>query len=113
MQICFKLDYIFFARSLCVKDQIGAYLPQIMQLESGLIACGLMAHMKNSPELWRSLFDSGNTMFQVSAEELLDDMTINYSTSQLLKEKEVDTYKSFSDVLEAIGAGGIIAMKFA
>ena len=84
-----------------------------MQFESVLIACGRMAHMKNSPELRRSLFDSGNTMFQVSAEELLDDMIINYSTSQLLKEKEVDTYKSFSDVLEAVGAGGIIAMKFA
>ena len=72
-----------------------------------------MAHMKNSPELWRSLFYSGNTMFQVSAEELLDDMIINYSTSQLLKEKEIGTYKSFSDVLEAIGARGNIAMKFA
>ena len=68
--------------------------------------------MKNSPELWRSLFDSGN-VFQVSAEELLNDMIINYSTSQLLKEKEIDTYKSFSDVLEAIGAGGNIAIKFA
>ena len=94
-----------FARSMCVKDQIGAYLPQIMQLESGLMACGLMADMKNSPEIWRSLFESGN-MFQVSAQELLNDMIINYSTSQLLKEKEIDTYKSFSDVLEAIGAGG-------
>ena len=105
MQICYQLDYIFFARSLCVKDQIGAYLPQIMQLESGLVACGLMAHMMNSPEICHSLFESGN-MFQVSAEEILDDIIINYSTSQLLKEKEIDTYKSFSDVLEAIGAGG-------
>ena len=64
MQICYQLDYIFFARSLWVKDQIGAYLPQMMKLESGLVACGLMAHMKNSPEIWHSFFESGN-MFQV------------------------------------------------
>ena len=30
MQICYQLDYIFFARPLWVKDQIGAYLPQII-----------------------------------------------------------------------------------
>ena len=55
--------YIF-SKSLWVKDQIEAYLPQMMQLESGLLACGLMAHMKNSPEIWHSFFESGN-MFQV------------------------------------------------
>ena len=49
-----------------------------MQLESGLVACGLTAHMKNSPEIWHSLFGNGN-MFQVSAEEILDDMIITYS----------------------------------
>ena len=76
-----------------------------MQLESGLVACGLTAHMKNSPKIWHSLFESGN-MFQVSAEDILDDIIITYSTSQLLKEKEIDTYPSFSNVLEAIGAGG-------
>ena len=64
MQICYQLDYIFFAKSLCVKDQIGAYLPQMMKLAGGLVACGLMATMKNSPEIWHSLFESGN-MFQV------------------------------------------------
>ena len=77
----------------------------MMQLESGSVACGLMAHMKDSPEIWHSLFENGN-MFQVSAEGILDDMIINYSTSQLLKEKQIDTYKSFSNVLEVIGAGG-------
>ncbi len=89
---------------MCIKDQIGEYLPQLLQIESGLANCGMMKYVKSNPELWRVLFESGNT-FKISAEELLEQIVVDFSVSQLAKEKEIDTYKFFCDVLEAIDSG--------
>ena len=90
---------------MCVKDQLEDYLPQILQIQSGLKECGLTKYLKNEPEIWRPLFESGN-MFMVSAGEILDQINVDFSMSQLAKDKEIDTFKFFSDVLECIDAGG-------
>ena len=90
---------------MCIKDQIGEYLPQMLQIKSGLANCGMIKYIESNPELWRVLFESGNT-FKISAEELLEQIVVHFSVSQLAKEKEIDTYKFFSDVLEGINSGG-------
>lgn len=77
----------------------------MLQIESGLANCGMMKYVKSNPELWRVLFENGN-IFNISAEELLEQIVVDFSVSQLAKEKEIDTYKFFSDVLEAIDSGG-------
>lgn len=77
----------------------------MLQIKTGLTNCGIMKYIESNPELWRLVFESGNT-FKISAEELLEQIVVHFSVSQLAKEKETDTYKFFSDVLESINSGG-------
>lgn len=77
----------------------------MFQIESGLAECSLITPIRNNPEIWRPVFESGN-LFKLSAEEILDQITVEFSESQMAKEKEIDTYKFFCDVLEAIDSGG-------
>ncbi|XP_046844789.1 putative nuclease HARBI1 [Xenia sp. Carnegie-2017] len=86
------------------EDQLGKILPQLLQIEQGLVNCGILKYIKLNPDLWRVLFVCGN-IFQVSADYILDQIQVDFSSSQLEKEKEFDTFKYFADVLEAIDSG--------
>ena len=93
-------------RSLCIKDQLEDCLPHLLQIESGLNECGLIQHIRSKPHIRQLVFQSGNT-FKLTAEEILDQSSPEFSESQLLKSLEVDTYKYFCDVMEAVENGGI------
>ncbi len=88
-----------------MKDQLGMYLPQVLQIESGLAQCNLLTPIRSNQKIWQPVFESGN-IFKLSAEEILDQSIVEFSESQLKKEAESDTYKYFCDVLEAIDNGG-------
>lgn len=44
-------------------------------------------------------------IFQVSAHCILDQIQVDFSSLQLEKENEIDTFKYFADVLKAIESG--------
>ena len=81
------------------------YLPQVLQIESGLARCDLLTPIRNNPKIWQPVFESGN-VFRLSADEILDQSIVEFSESQIKKEAESNTYKYFCDVLEAIDNGG-------
>ena len=70
-----------------------------MQLEEGLSSCGLLESVQRFPEVWKPIFTPGN-QFQLTADQLLDEATVDYSSSQILKALEINTYKVFCDVIQ-------------
>lgn len=94
-----------------MKDQLCQYLPQLVQMESGLDDCGILNHMRRNTQIWKPVFASGNS-FTITADEFQDNMTVNFSESQIRKDAEITTFKFFSDVLTSIDAGGILICSF-
>ena len=93
------------SRSICIKDQLSQYLPQLVQIESALCECGILHHMRRDRELWKPVVANGNC-FTIAADEFLDQIIVNFSESQLCRDAEFNTYKFFSDVIESIDNGG-------
>ena len=76
---------------MCVKDQIGNHLAQLLEIRTGLEACGISSDIVlRKPELWKILFYS-NGFFKLSADEILDEFVAVFSESQLRKPAEVET----------------------
>ena len=91
---------------MCVKDQIGDHLAQLLEIKMGLDACGISSDIVlRKPELWKILFYSDG-FFRLSADEMLDEFVAAFSDSQLRKPAEVDTYKYFCDAVQSIDDGG-------
>ena len=91
-----------------MKDQLWQYLPQLVQIESGLDECGIRSHIRRNTQIWKPVFTitSGN-YFTMTADEFQDNMSVNFSESQIRKDAEINTFKFFSDVLTSIDAGGM------
>ena len=94
-----------------MKDQLCQYLPQLVQMESGLDDCGILNHMRRNTQIWKPVFASAN-FFTITADEFQDSMIVNFSESQIRKDAEITTFKFFSDVLTSIDAGGILIYSF-
>ena len=102
-----QLFTVFFFRSICVMGHFSSILPQIMQLEEGLNCCGILASMRENPKLWELVFKLSNDSFKISAEKFLDQIIPTFSSSQILKEKEIDVYKIFCDYVQAMEVEGL------
>lgn len=96
--------YIHMCRSMCLKDQLSEVLPALLQITHGLEECNLLEIMRISPAVWQPVFDVGNS-FEVTAEDFLCEVDAQYSTSQIKKIKEVDTFKFFCDAIEHLDDG--------
>ena len=82
-------------------------MPQLMQLQSGSDSCGVLTLICTYPDLWKPLFIPGiNSKMQ--AEDFLEVINVRYSASQLKKEKEIDIFKFFCDVVQSYDSEGII-----
>ena len=81
-------------------------LPQLLQLQDGLSTCNLLSAIQNQPQIWEPVFVASET-YQMKADDFLDQLVPQYSMSQELRSKEVDTFKYFSDVIQKIGAGTV------
>ena len=77
-----------------------------MQLEEGLSCCGILSTMRDWPKLWEPIFDPNNAIFHMSSDALIEEICPSFSTSQMLKEKEVDTYKYFCDYVQSLPEDG-------
>ena len=82
-------------------------LPMILQIQNGLESYGVLDKIKMHTELFKPLFvyseDNENT---IDSQKFLDSLLIMYSeTGSNAKEKEVNTYKYFCDILEEFDHG--------
>ncbi|CAB4024133.1 G2 M phase-specific E3 ubiquitin- ligase-like [Paramuricea clavata] len=92
-------------QSLCMKDQIGDVLAELMEIKNGLEACGISSDtIKKRAELWQIMFKSGS-FFSLPAEEFLDELIVVFSESQIRKNAEIDVYKFFCDAMLSIENG--------
>ena len=74
-------------------------------LEEGMNSFGFLTEARRQSKLFESLFVSSNR-FSIILDDFLDDLLIEYSQSQMMKEKEEDTFKYFSDSLLEISYNG-------
>lgn len=91
---------------MCIKDQLSAYLPALLQITHGLETCGLLETVRKYPDVWQPVFETGN-IFAISATEFLDNLNAQYSSSQIQKHAEIDCFKFFCDVIESMDAGKV------
>jgi hypothetical protein len=87
-----------------MKVQLFKYLPALLQIQNGLQVCGLLKTIRENPVIWESVFKP-TTVFTITADEFIDSLDVQYSTSQVKKSVEIDTFKFFCDVVENIDAG--------
>lgn len=69
-----------------------------MQLEEGLSVCNVLQSIQKFPSVWKVLFQPSQE-FQMNSEKFLDEAVVEYITSQVLRDKEITTYKFFSDMV--------------
>ena len=76
-------------RSLCIKDQIGDVLAELMEIRNGLEATGISSDtIKKRGELWQIMLKSGS-FFSLSAEEFLDELIAVFSELQIRKTRKL------------------------
>ncbi len=74
-------------------------MPQLMQLEEGLSSCSILSSVRNHPNVWEPLLSQGGYNNQYTADEFIDQVTAEFSSSQIQKNKEVNVYKYFCDFI--------------
>lgn len=90
-------------RSICINQQVGEVLPQLVQLQEGLSTCGVLGAVQKSPKLWESAFVAG-AGYSVTANNLIDEIKPEFSLSQLKKEKEADCYHYLCEFIHSLEA---------
>ena len=80
-------------------------IPMLKELEEGLNVFSFLDEATRQSKLFESLFVSSNR-FSITLDGFLNDLLIEYSQSQTMKEKEEDTFKYFSDSLLEISYNG-------
>ena len=78
------------------------------QFAEGLELFGVMDAIKEFPQIMRPLFTAGDSIFEWDLEGFLSMIQVAYSpVGSNLYQKEIDTFKYFSDILEQVSIGGI------
>ena len=97
-------------RSICIHDQAPeGSMPSILQVTEGLKIYGLLSSIRDNPDMWRSIFTLGGIP-QLSPTTLLDEFIVNYSESQVTKEKEIDVFYHFSNYVNSLDLDGLQAL---
>ena len=72
-----------------------------MQLEEGLSSCGILESIRQFPDSWKPIFTHAD-VFKMTSDQFLDEVVVEYSSSQIVKDLEINTYKVFCDVMQSI-----------
>ena len=72
-----------------------------MQLQQGLSNCGILSAIRSNPDIFEPVFTPGHST-QIKPEMFIDQLEVEFSTSQLLKAKEIDVYKYFCDFIDSL-----------
>jgi hypothetical protein len=70
-------------------------------LQQGLSNCGVLSTIRSSPHLFKPVFTPGHSQY-IAPEKFLDELCVEYSSSQLLKAKEIDVFKYFCDFIDSL-----------
>ena len=97
--ICFN------CRSICVNELLAPRIPVLKDLEEGLQHFNLLCCIKNHPQLFKQIF-TPSSIYDVTPQMFIDSLDVIYSTQQMLKEKEEDTFKYFTDFVLLLGHEG-------
>jgi hypothetical protein len=81
-------------------------MPQLMQLEEGLTCCNLLLSVRNHPKVWEPILSQNGYNNQYTSDEFLDQVTAEFSSSQIRKNKEIDVYKYFCDFIVDLNVAG-------
>ena len=98
---------LHFCRSICVQQQVGDILPQLVQLREGLSTCKLIDHIKLHPKLWESVFLPGIET-DVSGSMLIEQLEPKYDERQLKRQIETDVFFHFCEFIHSLQCGGKI-----
>ena len=93
--------------SICLKDQVGKILPQLLQLEEGLQTCGLLDSNRATSAVWKTALVIGKGI-PVTANSLIESFDVLYSDSQAKQEAEADTYTYFCDFIHSVDMNGVL-----
>ena len=80
-----------------MKDQLSPIMPQLMQLEKGLISCNILSSARKHPKIWEPIFLLNGYNNQFTPDEFLDQVIAEFSSSQKDKNREINVYKYFCD----------------
>lgn len=95
-------------QSICIKGHFPVSLPEIMHLEEGLKSCGVLTSMIENATLWEPLFAPNQMASTITPDGFLDEINVEFSSSQAYKEKEIDVYKLFCDYVQCLDEGLLI-----
>lgn len=98
---------LYYCRSICVQQQVGDILPQLVQLREGLSTCTLLDHIKLHPKLWESVF-LPDIETDVSGSMLLEQLEPKYNASQLKRNIVTDVFFHFCEFVHSLQCGGKI-----
>ena len=98
---------LYNCRSICVQQQVGYILPQLVQLREGLSTCKLIDQIKLHPKLWESVFLPGIET-DVSGSMLLEQLEPKYNERQLKRNIETDVFFHFCEFVHSLQCGGKI-----
>ena len=97
-----KVFLLHFNRSLYIKDVIEPRIGSLDQFAKGLEMFDVLGTLKLKSELLKPVF-TPSSFFEVTLEEFLSSLHVQYSESgSNLKDKEVDVFKSFTNLLEMV-----------
>lgn len=72
----------------------------VLQIMEGLKVYGLLSAVQNNPDIWRPVFNK-EFMPKLTQTTLLDEVEVNYSDSQQVREKQNDVFFHFCSVVNS------------
>lgn len=72
----------------------------VLQIMEGLKVYGLLSAVQNNPDIWRPVFNK-EFMPKLTPTTLLDEVEVNYSDSQQVREKQSDVFFHFCSVVNS------------
>ena len=95
-------------RSIFMNSGVAPLIPMVDQLREGLELHGIMDIIKADRANWQPIFTPSDT-FAIDADSFLDNVLPLYSDVGSNKhEKEIDTYKAFSDCVQSMAISLIV-----
>eukprot|EP00794_Sanderia_malayensis_P013170 gene13169-14520_t len=98
-------------QSICIKSQLSAFLPQMLQLMEGLKCHGILSSLREFPTTWKPVFTECNNNVGLNGDEFLDEIVALFSSKQVEKEKELYVYKLFCDFILTLDNDGNLTTK--
>ena len=89
---------------MCIRP-VFQHLASVNAVGGGTFDCGILECIRQFPDSWKPIFTHSD-VFQMTGDQFLDKVVVEYSSSQIVKDLEMNTYKVFCDVMQSIYEDG-------